>query len=115
VLPAIHLDNDHFRTTDEIADKIFDRFLPNKLVSVDLTIADAIPQNSFGAGLAHSQPARDRNRPTLRTTHREPLTRREDAATSPRKNGERLSQHVGGEKDYSTNVTVSATLAREVR
>jgi hypothetical protein len=44
-----------------------------------------------------------------------PLTRREDAATSPRKNGERLSQHVGGEKDYSTNVTVSATLAREVR
>jgi hypothetical protein len=99
VLSAVHLDNDHFRTTDEIADKTFDRFLPNKLVPVDQTITDTIPQNGFGASLVRSQPARDRNSPTLWTTHREPLTRREDAATSPRKNGARLHQHAGSGKE----------------
>ena len=59
MLPAINLDNQGFPATDEIADVSFDRLLTHKLVPVNLTIANAIPEHGLCVRLFDAQAARD--------------------------------------------------------
>jgi hypothetical protein len=47
VLPAVHLNNQSPFTTNEIADITKYRFLPDKLMPVDLPVANAIPENGL--------------------------------------------------------------------
>ena len=55
VLSAIHFDHDLLFSADEVADVAADRHLPRKLVAVDLTIADTIPENGFRIRLVGAQ------------------------------------------------------------
>jgi hypothetical protein len=47
MLSAVHFNNQKSFTANEIAYVIGDRFLPHKFMSVDLPIANAIPENGF--------------------------------------------------------------------
>jgi hypothetical protein len=69
VLSAIDLNDDQPFAADEIADVIVDRLLSNKFVSIDLPVADAIPENRFRIGLIETQAPRDPCRSSIWATH----------------------------------------------
>ena len=47
VLPAVRFDDQTSITADEITDETTNRLLPYKFMSVDLPIANTIPENGF--------------------------------------------------------------------
>jgi len=59
VLSAVDLNDDQPFAANEIADVIIDRLLSSKFMSIDLPVADAIPENLFRAGLIETQAPRD--------------------------------------------------------
>ena len=74
VLSAIDLDNESFVPANEIANVVSDRFLSDKLLPIDLSIANTIPENRFGLGLIGAQSARDGDCLLIGSTHEMPLS-----------------------------------------
>ena len=59
VLSSVHFDDQHSLATNKIADVIFDRLLPDEFVSINLPIANQIPEKCFRIGLIDAQPPCD--------------------------------------------------------
>lgn len=89
MLAAIGLDDQMPIPADEIADVGSDGLLPYELVAMQLTIANMLPEQAFGIGLA------DRRR--LDTAVSKRLTRRASRVDPPIKSGGGLSPRTRGE------------------
>jgi hypothetical protein len=51
VLSPIDFDNDKFLAANEVADVATDRLLPDEFISIDLPVANTIPEFRFRVGL----------------------------------------------------------------
>jgi hypothetical protein len=51
MLSPIDFDNDKLLAADEVADVAADRLLPDEFISIDLPVANAIPELRFCIGL----------------------------------------------------------------
>jgi hypothetical protein len=51
MLPSIDLDNNQLLAANEVADVAADRLLPDEFISIDLPVANAIPERRFCVGL----------------------------------------------------------------
>jgi hypothetical protein len=101
VLSAVHLNNKKSFAANEIADITANRLLPHKFMPIDLTAANAIPQDCLRIRLIDAQLPRDSDHLPILSAHCLALTRiapddashRRGNPTSPAKGGERLKNH----------------------
>jgi hypothetical protein len=69
VLSAIDLNYEKLLAANEIADVTTYRFLPYKFMSIDLSVANAIPESGFRVCLIDAQPSRDSDHLSIWAAH----------------------------------------------
>src|SRR5258708_39819604 len=75
VLSAVNLNYEKSFAADEITDVTAYRLLPNKFMSVDLPVANPIPESCFRIRLIDAQPSRDSDHLPIGSAHCPALTR----------------------------------------
>jgi hypothetical protein len=75
VLSSINFQDDLLLSADEITDIRANRELSGELMTIDLPITNAIPQDPLRVGLIDAQPPCDSDHLPIWTAHDMPLTR----------------------------------------